>query len=119
MSTFLVETIGNLISGEVPLGALGGPILIAKVASESAKHGMVTFLTTLALISVNLAMINLFPIPVFDGGQLLIVATEAIRRKPLSEIAIENFQKVGFVMILVLVFLATYNDVKRFWIAKL
>lgn len=119
MSGYLVKTIGNLITGDVPLASLGGPILIAKVASESAKRGWITFLTTLALISVNLAMINLLPVPVFDGGQLIVVGVEALRRRPLSEVAIENFQKIGFVMIVVLMFLATYNDVKRVWISKL
>jgi len=114
-SGMLVATIWGLISGDVPLKALGGPMLIAKVAGDSAKLGWQAFLMSMALISINLGMINLFPIPVLDGGQLAIVGVEAIRRKKLSETAIENYQKVGFVMVMSLVVLATYNDLSRFW----
>jgi len=119
MSWMMVTTIGKLFIGDVPLQALGGPIMIAKVAGDSARDGWQTFVTTMALISVNLAIINLFPIPVLDGGQLVLIGAEAIRRRRLSDIAIENFQKVGFVMVLGLIVLATYNDLSRFWSAML
>jgi regulator of sigma E protease len=114
-SYMLVSTILGLFSGEVPIKALGGPMLIAKVAGDSAKMGWQAFLTSMALISINLGMINLFPIPVLDGGQLVVVGIEAVRRKRLSEAAIENYQKIGFVMVMSLVVLATYNDLSRFW----
>jgi regulator of sigma E protease len=112
------ELIGNvvsLITGDIPLKALGGPMLIAKVAGDSARRGFQTFLGSMALISINLGLLNLFPIPVLDGGQLVLMGAEAVRRRPLREAAIENFQKVGFAMILALVVLATYNDLSRFW----
>lgn len=115
----LVVTLGKLIAGDFPLKALGGPMMIAKVAGDSAKAGFNTFVNTMALISVNLAVINLFPIPVLDGGQLVICGIEFVRRKRLSDLAIENFQKIGFVMILALVILATYNDLSRFWTSML
>jgi len=118
-TTFLAKTLGKLISGNVPLKALGGPMMIAKVAGDAAKAGWQAFLETLALISVNLAVLNMFPIPVLDGGQLVLLGAEGIRRKKLSESAIENFQKIGFVMILALVVLATYNDLSRFWVSML
>jgi len=118
-TTFLAKTLGKLISGNVPLKALGGPMMIAKVAGDAAKAGWQAFLETLALISVNLAVLNLFPIPVLDGGQLVLLCAEGVRRKRLSEVAIENFQKVGFVMVLALVVLATYNDLSRFWVTML
>jgi regulator of sigma E protease len=118
-TVILVETLAKLVTGNFPLKALGGPMMIAKVAGDSAKAGWKTFVNTLALISVNLAVINLFPIPVLDGGQLVICGIEAIRRRRLSELAIENFQKIGFVMILALVVLATYNDLSRFWTTML
>ncbi|MEZ4742430.1 MAG: RIP metalloprotease RseP [Bdellovibrionota bacterium] len=114
-SGMLAASIWGLITGDVPLKALGGPMLIAKVAGDSAKLGWQAFLTSMALISINLGMINLFPIPVLDGGQLVIVGIEAVRRKRLSEAAIENYQKIGFVMVMSLVVLATYNDISRFW----
>src|SRR5690606_26055900 len=98
-SAGLVVTVGQLFTGEIPLGALGGPMLIAKVAGDSAKAGWQTFLGSMALISINLGIINLFPIPVLDGGQLLLMGAEAVRRRPLRERAVENFQKLGFAMI--------------------
>lgn len=111
----MLDGIWGLITGDVPVQSLGGPILIAKVAGDSAKLGFVPFLVTLALISINLGLVNLLPIPVLDGGQLVLLATEGIRRRPLSESAIENFQKIGFVMVLSLVVLAMFNDLSRFW----
>lgn len=111
----LVRNVTSLVSGDIPLKALGGPMLIAKVAGDSAKRGWQTFLGAMALISVNLGILNLFPIPVLDGGQLVLMGIEGAKRAPLKEAAIENFQKVGFAMIMALVVLATYNDLSRFW----
>lgn len=105
----------GLVTGEMPLAALGGPISIAVVATESVKHGFVTFLTAIALISVNLGLLNLFPIPALDGGRLVVIGLEALTRRPLSEKAMENFQKIGFAMVFSLIIIATYNDVSRFW----
>lgn len=105
----------GLFTGSMPLKALGGPIAIAKVASDSVKLGWLPFLTLLALISINLGLFNLIPIPVLDGGQMLMIGAEGLMRKPLPEAAIEGYQKVGFVMILALIAMATYNDVGRFW----
>jgi regulator of sigma E protease len=111
----LGATVARLFTGDIPIKALGGPMLIAKVAGDSAKHGWQTFLSSMALISINLGLLNLFPIPVLDGGQLVLMGAEGVRRRPLREAAIENFQKVGFAMIVALVMLATYNDLSRFW----
>ncbi|MBM4253273.1 MAG: RIP metalloprotease RseP [Deltaproteobacteria bacterium] len=111
----LVQNLASLVSGEIPLKALGGPILIAKVAGDSARRGWQMFLGSMALISINLGLINLFPIPVLDGGQLVLISLEGLRRRPLPTSAIENFQKLGFAMVLALVVLATYNDFSRFW----
>lgn len=114
-SAQILGALVGLITGDVPLGALGGPMLIAKVAGDSAALGLSAYLTVLALISINLCMINLFPIPVLDGGQLVMLGAEAIKGKSLSEAAIENYQKIGFVMVMGLIFLSTYNDLGRFW----
>jgi regulator of sigma E protease len=110
-----LKNLGALISGDIPIKALGGPILIAMVAGDSAKQGIQTFFNSLALISINLGLLNLFPIPVLDGGQLVVMGIEGVRRRPLREAAVENFQKVGFAMIMALVVLAMYNDFSRFW----
>ena len=115
----IVGAIAGLITGNLPLKALGGPMLIAKVAGDAAEAGWQVFFATMALISINLGMLNLFPIPALDGGQLLLVFAEGVRRKPLSEVAMENFQRIGFVMIMALVVLATYNDLSRFWASML
>lgn len=111
----LVDNLVHLFSGDVPIKALGGPMLIAKVAGDSARRGWQTFLGSMAMISINLGLLNLFPIPVLDGGQLILMGVEGVRRKPLREAAMENFQKLGFALILALVVLATYNDFSRFW----
>ena len=115
----IAAAVYGLFTGDMPLKALGGPISIAKVASDSVKMGWMTFASALALISVNLGLLNLFPIPVLDGGQLVLLAPEGIRRRPLSVLAIENFQKIGFVMVLALIAMATYNDLSRFWTSML
>ena len=111
----MIGTLWHLLKGDLPLKSLGGPILIGKVAGDAAKQGWRVFISRMALISINLAIINLFPIPVLDGGQLVLVGAEAVRGRPLRPSAIENFQKVGVAMILALVVLATYNDISRFW----
>lgn len=115
-STEITSTLWGLVRGNVPLGALGGPIMIAKVARDSAKGGWVPYLTILAIISLNLFLINLVPIPVLDGGQLMLLLCEAIKGSRLSITFIENYQRVGVVMVLALVLLTTYNDLSRFWV---
>ncbi len=118
-SWLMLKMIGSLLVGQVPLQALGGPILIAKVAQDAMEMGWQVFFSTLALISINLGLMNLFPIPVADGGQLMLVLLEALKGRPLSEAALENFQRIGFVMLMALVILATYNDLSRFWASLL
>lgn len=112
----IAASLWGLVRGSVPLAALGGPILIAKVARDSAARGIVHYLNILALISLNLFLINLVPIPVLDGGQLVLLACEAIKGSRLSTSFIENYQKIGLVMVLSLVLLTTYNDLSRFWV---
>lgn len=105
----------QLMTGNLPLKALGGPVLIAKIAGDAAEAGLVAFLGTMAIISINLGLVNLVPLPAVDGGQLCVVAVEALRRKPLSDESMEQIQRLGFMVILALMILATYNDVSRFW----
>ena len=114
-SALVLSSLFGLFTGDVPLKALGGPIMIAKVAGDSAKAGWKFFCMTMAIISINLGLINLFPIPVLDGGQLVMVGMECVRRRRLSMSTIENYQRVGFVMVMCLVVLAFYNDLSRYW----
>ncbi len=115
----LTTIIANLFTGQLPIKALGGPISIAVVAGGAAEAGWQVFIDTMAVISINLALLNFLPFPALDGGQILLFSFEAIRRRRLSEEALEHFQKIGFVIILALVVLATYNDVSRFWAAMI
>ena len=115
LSRTMVEALGGLIVGAVPLQSLGGPIMIAKIAGDSVKAGWETFCQVLAMVSVNLGILNLFPIPVLDGGRLVVLLVEAVRRRSLKEESIERFQQLGFIMVLLLMFLSTYNDLSRFW----
>lgn len=111
----IFEVVGGLFMGDVPLKVLGGPIMIAKVAEESVKQGLDRFFNAMALISINLGIINLFPIPALDGGKFLMVSVEAVLRRRLKPSTVENFHILGFMMILSLVVLSTYNDLSRFW----
>ncbi len=104
----------HILGGDSPGDALGGPLMMYRAASVSGSQGWDSFLRMLALISVNLGLINLLPIPMLDGGHLLIFAIEAIRRRRLSAQARERIQQVGLALILVVLLLALRNDVMRF-----
>ncbi len=104
-----------LIVGKAPTSSLGGPILIAQLAGESARMGWIPFVFFMAVISLNLAFINLFPIPVLDGGHLFLLTIEAVRRRPMSERAIGIAQRVGLTLIGALILLVFYNDLSRVW----
>jgi regulator of sigma E protease len=114
-SKMMLSSLAMLVSGQLPMKSLGGPIMIAKVAGDSAKAGIQTFISSMAIISINLGIVNLFPIPILDGGQLVLLFFEGIKRRRLSLGFIENFQKIGFVCVLMLTILAMYNDLTRFW----
>jgi regulator of sigma E protease len=104
----------QILGGDKPSDALGGPLMMYRVASVSGNQGWDSFLLMLALISVNLGLINLLPIPMVDGGHLLVFAIEGARRRPLSPKAKERIQHVGLAVILLVLVLASRNDVMRF-----
>ena len=93
---------------------MGGPIMLFVIAEKSANSGLAEFLTMLAVISVNLGLINLVPVPVLDGGHLMFLAMEAIRRRPPSVRVREVANVVGLVMLLMLMVLVFKNDIVRF-----
>jgi regulator of sigma E protease len=109
----------KLLTGAVSFKAVGGPLMIGKVAGDSLMMGFVYFFRIMAVISINLGVINLFPIPVLDGGHLVLYSIEAIRRKPLKERHIEIVQQVGFYLLIGLIVLSFYNDIIRFGSALL
>ena len=110
----IFQFIGNLITGELSLNNMSGPISMAKGAATTAQIGWVYYLSFMALISVNLGVMNLFPILPLDGGQLLLLAVEAIKRKPVSEKFHLRFQQLGMLFVLSLMAFAFINDVIHF-----
>ncbi|MBQ4848997.1 sigma E protease regulator RseP [Pseudoalteromonas sp. MMG012] len=107
------DMIGNLITGQVSVKNLSGPVGIAVGAGNSVSYGIVAFLSFLALISVNLGVFNLLPLPVLDGGHLMYYIIELIRKKPVSEKTQELGFKVGALLLIALTCFALLNDVSR------
>lgn len=103
----------QIVGGSSPSDALGGPLMMYRVASVSGNQGWDSFLLMLALISVNLGLLNLLPIPMLDGGHLLVFAIEGIRRKTLTEKERERVQMVGLVILGIITLLASGNDILR------
>ncbi len=103
----------KLITGQVSLKNIGGPIAIGKVASDSFKTSISYFLQIMAIISINLGLINLFPIPVLDGGHIMFILLELINRGPLSRRKMEIAQQLGLSLLLILMFITIFNDVSR------
>ena len=108
-----VVSIWKLIERVIPAKTIGGPILIAQLAGEQAKRGLVSFALFMAILSINLGVINLFPIPILDGGHFIFLALEAILRKPISIKKMEIAQQFGLVLIILLMAFAFYNDILR------
>jgi len=102
-----------LLTGQESLKNVGGPILIAKMAGESAKSGFSALFGLLAIISVNLGLLNILPIPALDGGHLVVILIEGIIRKPLSDKIKIRIQQVGMAILLTLIVVVLFNDVVR------
>ncbi|MFP3363738.1 sigma E protease regulator RseP [Pseudoalteromonas sp. SIMBA_148] len=111
--TLSFDMIGNLITGQVSVKNLSGPVGIAVGAGTSVSYGLVAFLGFLALISVNLGVFNLLPLPVLDGGHLMYYIIELFRKKPVSEKTQEFGFKVGALLLIFLTCFALFNDVSR------
>lgn len=108
-----VLSIIKLLQRVIPLETLGGPIMIFDIAKRSAEAGPLNFFAFMALISVNLGVLNLLPIPILDGGHLLLFFIEKLRGKPLSERTVSIVQRIGLALIITLALLAFYNDIMR------
>jgi regulator of sigma E protease len=112
--TLIAKGIAKIAQGDIPLNSMGGPIMLFVIAEKSAKSGLADFLSMMAVISVNLGLINLLPVPVLDGGHLMFLSIEAIRRRPPSVRVREVANVVGLVMLLMLMVLVFKNDIFRF-----
>ena len=106
-------TLKGLVLGQLSPRDIGGPILVGQISGQVARLGLEPFLSFLALFSMNLAILNLLPIPVLDGGHLLFLAIEGVRRKPLSEQVRHRWTQIGFAVLVAIMVLALANDVLR------
>jgi len=113
MTSRLFMVLKGLIVGKYSLRTLGGPIMIAQVAGKAAKTGISELLSLMAFLSLQLGIINLFPIPVLDGGHIMFFGIEAVQGRPLSERFMSIAQQIGIVLLITLMVLVTYNDLFR------
>jgi regulator of sigma E protease len=105
----------KMINGEVSPRNIGGPILIAQMAGQQAQEGIGSFLAFIAVLSINLGVLNLLPIPVLDGGHLLFFLIEAVIGRPVELKYRERAQQVGIVLLMLLMVYAFANDIARFF----
>ncbi|HEX9195255.1 MAG TPA: RIP metalloprotease RseP [Azonexus sp.] len=112
-SVFSLVMLGKMLTGEVSWRNLSGPVTIADYAGQSARLGIDYYLKFMALVSISLGVLNLLPIPVLDGGHLMYYVIEVVRRRPLSERAMEISQQVGLSILFVLMAFAFFNDMNR------
>ena len=115
MTGLIYKGIGMLLSGQVSRDNIGGPILIVQETANSAKDGLDKYLTIIAFISINLAVLNLLPIPVLDGGHVVIYTYERITRRRINASTQRVSQMIGFAFLGALMILAFYNDIMRFF----
>ena len=112
VTTSTLKYLGTIITGKGDSSQLGGPIRIAKISGQVAEFGIVPFLSMMAYISISLGLINLFPIPLLDGGHLMFYGIEKILGRPLTQKTQEGFFRIGMFLLLSLMFFATFNDLK-------
>lgn len=113
-----VLSLVRLVERAIPLDTIGGPIMIVKMAGQQAAAGGVNFLAFVALLSVNLGVLNLLPVPILDGGHLAFFLVELVIGRPLSKRTREIAQQVGLVLLISLMLLAFYNDIARMFMGK-
>lgn len=113
-----VITLKKLLTFNLSIKTLGGPVMIAQMSGEAARMGLSAFLNLLAVISISLGILNLLPIPILDGGMLLFLAIEAVRKRPLSTRTMEIAQAAGATVLIILIAIVSYNDVMRLFFSK-
>ena len=112
VATTSLNYLAKMLIGAVDTSQLGGPIKIAKITGQVAQHGLIAFLSIMAYISISLGFINLFPIPMLDGGHLMFYAFEKILGRPLTQRTQEGFFRIGLFLLISLMFFTTFNDLK-------
>lgn len=111
-------TLKKLLTFDLSIKTLGGPVMIAQMSGQAAALGFSTFLNFLAYVSISLGILNLLPIPVLDGGLILFLVIEAIRKKPLKRRTMEIAQSIGAATLITLIAVVSYNDVMRMFFSK-
>lgn len=111
-------TLKKLLTFNLSIKTLGGPVMIAQMSGQAAAAGLSAFLSLLAMISISLGILNLLPIPVLDGGLVLFMLIEAARKKPLSRKTMEVAQSVGATVLITLIVVISYNDIMRMFFSK-
>ena len=109
----IVQSLAMIFSGNASFNDIGGPILIAQLAGDSARAGIISLLSFTAIISVNLAFMNLLPIPGLDGGHILLTSLEFITRRSISTKVKMFIQQIGVALLLLLMALVMFNDISR------
>jgi regulator of sigma E protease len=118
LTSLIFGTVGQLMSGRASIKEVEGPVGIMRYSGEAARHGLYELAFLTAGISLNLAILNLLPIPILDGGHILLLLLEGIRRRDLSQVFRERFLQVGMVFILLLFVIVMYNDIRKLLPAK-
>jgi regulator of sigma E protease len=113
VTKLVVVSIIKIIQRVIPAKTIGGPILIAQMAGKQAQEGFLSLIFFTAVLSINLGILNLFPIPILDGGHLLFLSLEFIIGRPLSVKKLELAQQIGLIIIILLMVFAFYNDIMR------
>ncbi len=119
ISALTLISMVKLIQRVIPSNTIGGPIMIFQMAGEQASQGALNFFTFMAVISINLGVLNLLPIPILDGGHILFLGIEAVIRRPLNENVVMIAQRAGLVLLLSLMAFAFYNDIVRLFAGKM
>jgi regulator of sigma E protease len=113
MSARNLISIGKMFLGQVSVKSLGGPILIGKLAGDSISRGLIDFLRMMAILSIGLGILNILPIPVLDGGHIVLLGVEVLKGKPLNPAHVEKAQQFGLVVILLIMVIVMKNDISR------
>jgi regulator of sigma E protease len=113
MALSVVQGLGQMVTGSVSVKELGGPIAIAQAAGRQARNGVWSYVMMLAMLSINLGVLNLVPVPALDGGHLALISVEAVRGRPLKPRALELAQQFGVLLLVSLMVFVFYNDIHR------
>lgn len=113
VTVLMADFIKKLVTRQASTKLLGGPIAIAKISGQKAREGFMNLMDLVVLLSINLAILNLLPIPILDGGHLFLLGIEVVRRRPLTLKQKAIFQQIGLVILILIIVVATYNDILR------